>query len=120
MVRRKSRGAKEPTAKEIAHAAGVRVEQSQSEFRILLEGFRTLEDSVNREVGSLRGDMRDVGNRLDRVEAAVTQHSAEIRGLRADVQGLRHDFDHREELGRVSALESRVSAIETRLATAPR
>jgi hypothetical protein len=57
MVRRKSRGAKEPTAEEVAHAAGVRVEQTQTDFRILLDGFRSLDESVKREVGSLREEI---------------------------------------------------------------
>ena len=39
----------------------------------------------------------------------------QIRSLRDEVAGLRHDFDHRQELGRVDALEVRVSAIESRL-----
>jgi len=45
----------------------------------------------------------------------IRQNSADILALREQVAGLRHDFDHRTELGRVSSLETRVSMIESRL-----
>ena len=46
----------------------------------------------------------------------ILKNSADIRALRDEVAGLRHDFEHRQELGRIDVLESRVSAIESRLA----
>ena len=47
----------------------------------------------------------------------IRKNSVDICSLRETVTGLRHDFDHREEVGRVGALEARVSVIETRLAS---
>jgi hypothetical protein len=64
-----------------------------------------------------------LSDRISLLEEVVRKHSGEIRALREEVAslrdevtGLRHDFDHRQELGRVGALEARVSAIESRLA----
>ena len=37
------------------------------------------------------------------------------RSLRAELTAFRHDFDHREDLGRLRALETRVTAIESKL-----
>jgi hypothetical protein len=131
MVRRSSPGTKPSTAKEAAHAAGVRVEQMQSDIKGILEAVTGLGQE-------LRGEMQALGAKLsgkiEDLEDVVRTNSADIKALRAeftglrhdftglrhDFTGLRHDFDHREERGRVSALEDRVSAIETQLSTASR
>jgi hypothetical protein len=125
-------------AKEAAHAAGVRVEQLESSVHVILEAVTGLGQE-------LRGEMQALGTklsgRIDNLEDAVRTNSADIRqnsadirtnsadilqntadikALRMELTGFRHDFDHREERGRVSALEQRVSAIETQLSTASR
>jgi hypothetical protein len=91
MAQRNPRGTKLPSRSETARAHGVLLEQLGSQMNVVLEA------AIQKNSEDLR------------------RHSAEIRSLRDEVAGLRHDFDHRQELGRVDALEVRVSAIESRL-----
>jgi chromosome segregation ATPase len=145
MVRRSSPGTKPPTAKEAAHAAGVRVEQMQSDIKGILEAvtglgqelraemqalgtklsgkIEDLEDVVRTNSADIRTNSADIRTNSADIRtnsADIRQNTADIKALRVELTGFRHDFDHREERGRVSALEDRVSAIETQLSTASR
>jgi len=127
MAGRRSSGTKQPTAKEIAHASGVRTEKVESDMKAVLEAvggmreamderFRAVDDGL---VAQAR-DIRDVRDAMRTLSTDVRTNSSDIKALRAEVRDFRHDFDHREERGRVTALEERVSAIETQLSTASR
>jgi hypothetical protein len=117
MVRRSSPGTKPPTAKEAAHAAGVRVEQLESSVKVILEAVTGLGQELRAEMQGLGAKL---SGKIEDLEDVVRTNSADIKALRVELTGFRHDFDHREERGRVSALEQRVSAIETQLSTASR
>jgi len=124
MAVRRSPGTKPPTAKEVALAAGARVEQMQSDIKVILDEVTGIRRELTGEIRAVRtelsakvDDLRDV---VRTNSADIRQNSADIRALRAEVRDFRHDFDHREERGRVTALEERVSAIETQLSTASR
>jgi hypothetical protein len=104
--------------------------------RVVVQGFASVSDRFDSVDARLTGlsdridslDARLSGRidslearlsgRIESLEAAVIHHSAEIRSLRADLTAFRHDFDHREELGRLGALETRVTAIESKLGLA--
>ena len=145
MVRRSSPGTKPPTAKQAAHAAGVRVDQLESSVHVILEAVTglgqelrgemqalgatlsgridNLEDAVRTNSADIRTNSADIRqNSADILQnsADILQNTADIKALRVELTGFRHDFDHREERGRVTALEQRVSAIETQLSTASR
>jgi hypothetical protein len=90
---------------------------------VVLEDIRSRMDLVVEAVTSTRADLKadlhalDVrlSERISVLEEAVRENSRDLRAVREEVARLRYDFDHRQELGRVTALEARVSAIETRL-----
>jgi hypothetical protein len=123
---------------EIAHASGARSEKVESDMKAVLEAvngmreamderFRAFDDRLAAQARDLRdvvralsADVRENSADIRQNSADIRQNSADIQALRVEVTGLRHDFDHREERGRVTALEERVSAIEPQLSTASR
>ena len=128
MVRRSPRGTKQPSRTETDRAQGVLLEQIASRMDQVLEAVNGTRQHLDEKIDSV--DTRLTG-RIDLLTEVVRENSRDIRknsedirknsvdicSLRETVTGLRHDFDHREEVGRVGALEARVSAIETRLAS---
>jgi len=78
----------------------------------LSERISVLEEVVRQNSRDILKNSEDIRKNSD----DIRKNSADIRALRDEVAGLRHDFDHRQELGRIDVLESRVSAIESRLA----
>ena len=78
--------------------------------------IQDLKDVVRTNSADIRQNSADIRTN----SADIRQNSADIKAMRVELTGLRHDFDHREERGRVGALEDRVSAIETQLSTASR
>ena len=84
---------------------------------MVLQAVNGAEQRLDAKIDSAVAQLSD---RISVLEEVVRNHSGEIRALRDEVAGLRHDFDHRQELGRVGALEARVSAIEARLAVRSR
>jgi len=99
--------------------------------RVVVQGFASVSDrfdSVDARIDELRSDLvgrietleaavRKNSTSIESLEMAVTHHGVEIRALRAELTSFRHDFDHREELERLRALETRVTTIEASLAT---
>src|ERR1700722_14407141 len=84
---------------------------------------RTNSADIRQNSADIRTNSADIRqNSADILQnsADILQNTADIKALRVELTGFRHDFDHREERGRVSALEDRVSAIETQLSTASR
>jgi hypothetical protein len=134
MAQRNPRGTKPPSRADTARAHGVLLEQLGSQMNMVLEAVSGAEQRLDAKIDSAVAQLSD---RISVLEEVVRKHSGDIRalgdevaglrnevaglrdevaGLRGEVTGLRHDFDHRQELGRVGALEARVSAIESRLA----
>jgi chromosome segregation ATPase len=77
-------------------------------------------DDIRQNSADIRqnsADIRQNSADIRQNSADIGQNSADIRTLREQIAGLRHDFDHRGEIGRLTGLEARVAAIETRLAT---
>lgn len=112
---------------------GAIVEQFGSSQKAVLERFDTFRDELRQE---FRPEFARISERLDALEFAVRQNSADIkqnsadirqnsadikqssediRSLREELRRLRFDFDSREELARIASLESRVSEIERKL-----
>jgi hypothetical protein len=84
----------------------------------LSERISALEDVVRQHserLSALEQVVREHSERLSSVENEVAGLKNEVAGLTIEVARLRHDFDHREERGRMEALEVRVAALETRL-----
>ncbi len=127
MAQRNPRGTKPPSRADTARAHGVLLEHLGSQMNMVLEAVTGFERRLDAKIDATEARLSD---RISVLEEVVRQnsrdilknseelrkHSADIRALRDEVAGLRHDFDHRQELGRVGALEARVSAIESRLA----
>ena len=126
MAQRNPRGTKLPSRSETARAHGVLLEQLGSQMNVVLEAVTGFERRLDAKIDASEARLSDRISVLEEVvrqnsrdiqknSEDIRRHSAEIRSLRDEVAGLRHDFDHRQELGRVDALEVRVSAIESRL-----
>jgi hypothetical protein len=124
MAQRSPRGTKPPSRADTARAHGVLLEQLGSQMNMVLQAVNGAEQRLHAKIDSA---VAQLSHRISVLEEVVRKQSGEIRalrdevaGLRNEVAGLRHDFDHRQELGRVGALEARVSAIESRLAVRSR
>ena len=138
MAQRNPRGTKLPSRSETARAHGVLLEQLGSQMNVVLEAVTGFERRLDAKIDAsearlsdrisvleevVRQNSRDIQKNSEAIQKNsedIRRHSAEIRSLRDEVAGLRHDFDHRQELGRVDALEVRVSAIESRLGVVSR
>jgi predicted phage tail protein len=124
MSARKATRTKLPTAQETARATNVLLESLERQMKAVLE-------AVNTNGSTLRTEIRELEARLSAritvLEEVVREHSRslreqseEIRALRRDLNAFRHDFDHREEVPRLKALEARVAIVEQRLGVVPR
>lgn len=122
---------KQPTPSEQIRALGVVIEDMSSKMNVVVEAVTSMpgrwqadmsamESRLSARIEVLESVVRQNSADIKQNSADIRQNSADIIALREQVAGLRHDFDHREELGRVSALETRVSAIESRLGIARR
>jgi hypothetical protein len=124
MVRRTPRAAKQPSTLEAVRAQSVLLEQLGSRMDVVLEAVngsaQRLDTKIDAVEVRLSGRISVLEEVVRESSRDIRKHSQDIRDLREEVAGLRHDFDHREELGRVGALEARVSAIESRLAAPSR
>jgi hypothetical protein len=112
---------------------GVVLERIESQMAAVLEAVTsssdrldtridTLEARLSRRISALEDVVRQHSERVSALEQVVREHSKRIGGLenevvslKNEVARLRHDFDHREERGRMEALEVRVAALEARL-----
>jgi hypothetical protein len=110
---------KEPTTSEQMRALGVVMEDMRSQMALVVEVATSTKTELCAEMREMKTELSE---RILVLEAVVRQNSADIRqnsadiiNLREQVAGLRHDFDHRAELGRFSSLETRVSVIESHL-----
>jgi len=124
--RRTTSTGRAPSGAATARAVGVVLERIESQMAVVLEAVTS---SAQRLDAKIDGVHADLSARISRLEDAVRQNSADIKALRVDVDGLRvdvdalreevarlrHDFDHREERGRIDALEARVAVLEGRL-----
>jgi hypothetical protein len=115
------------------HAIGVMFEQLQSQMAVVLEAVTSTGQSLRAEMAAcearlsariavLEQVVRQSSEDIRRNSEEIRKNSEDIRALRdevaslrAELTQLRHDFDHREERGRIDALERRVAALETRL-----
>jgi len=77
----------------------------------LSERISVLEEVVRQNSEDIRKNSEDIRKNSE----DIRKNSADIRELREEVARLRYDFDHRTELGRVAALEGRVTALEKRV-----
>lgn len=133
MTKRSPSRAKPPTMRESVRAMGVLYEQLGSQMTNVAEAVTTFRSELRGDVSALEARLAGRISVLEEVvrensaevrknsiatqenSAAIQQSSAAIRTLREEVAGLRGDFERRAEIGRVGALEARVTAIETRL-----
>jgi hypothetical protein len=103
----------DPSAAMRAH--GVILEQMQSQMNVVLEAVTGMRREIKADLSAI--EIR-LSERISVLEQVVRASSTDVRDLREEVARLRHDFEHRSELGRLAALEERVQAIETRLGRA--
>src|SRR5277367_3159191 len=105
-------------AQEVRHG-GVLLERLSSKVDAIVEGIGALTDHVTRTAGDLEArlsariqlleevvrqnsvDIRQNTAGIRQNTADIQQSSADIQSLRREIAGLRHDFDHREERGRM-------------------
>jgi predicted nucleic acid-binding Zn-ribbon protein len=92
-----------------AHRTNVLLEDVQSKFEIVLEAVISSRDYLDRK---FEARFVAIEERLSNLEFAVKQNSKDILALREDLNQLRRDFEHRQELQRIAALERRVEALE--------
>jgi hypothetical protein len=120
MTQRTPSGTKPPSRAETSRAHGVLLEQLGSQVNMVLEAVTGFERRLDAKIDATEARLSDRISVLEEVvrqnSRDILKNSADIRALRDEVAGLRHDFEHRQELGRIDVLESRVSAIESRLA----
>ena len=134
MGARRTTGARRaPSGAESARAFGVVLERIESQMTAVVEAVTSATQRLDAKIDALGAHLSE---RISVLEQVVRQNSLDIRqnsedirknsedigqnsedilALRNEVALLRHDFDHREERGRVDALEARVAALETRL-----
>ncbi|HEY3821348.1 MAG TPA: hypothetical protein VGL81_29480 [Polyangiaceae bacterium] len=98
---------KEPTRDELVRAQSVVLEDIRSQLALVLEGSATARNETRSDIRDLKAELSE---RISLLEGAVRQNSADIKqnsadiiDLRQQVAGLRDDFDHRHELGRLPA-----------------
>ena len=107
-------------------AQNVLLEQLKSQMDGVLEavmGSRTyldtkidaVEKRLSERISVLEEVVRQNSEDIRKNSEDIRKNSADIRELREEVARLRYDFDHRTELGRVAALEGRVTALEKRV-----
>jgi len=112
---------------------GVVLERMESQMSAVLEAVTSsserldtridaLEARLSQRISALEDAVREHSERISCLEREVAGLQEEVAGLQKEVAGLqkevaslRHDFDHREERGRMDALEVRVAALEARL-----
>src|SRR5580698_1337690 len=99
----------EPSLRDVLDAVqkiGVIVEQIPGQFRALHEGQRSEAERLDRRIDALEKAMSegfaDLGRVVRQNSLDIQKNSDDIRALRQEITSLRHDFDHRSELGRVS------------------
>jgi len=112
MVRRTRSETKPPTLAESVRAQGVLLEQLGSRMELVLEAVTGSEKRLDAKIDALEARLSE---RIVVLEQVVRRSSEDIRAVREEVARLRYDFDHREERGRMDALEARVAALESRL-----
>ena len=123
MGARRTTGARRaPSGAESARAFGVVLERIESQMTAVVEAVTSATQRLDAKIDALGAHLSE---RISVLEQVVRQNSLDIRqnsedilALRNEVALLRHDFDHREERGRVDALEARVAALEARLGVA--
>jgi len=95
-------------------AVGVVLERVDGNVRGLAEGMVSMREELSAKIDGLE---RRLSERISVLESAVREHAAELRTLRAAVEGLRRDLEQRPDRAELVALEHRVSALEARLFT---
>jgi hypothetical protein len=113
---------------DVLRAHGVVLEDIRSRMEMVVEAvtvtrtelkadLHALDSRLSERISILEGAVRENSRDIRKNSEEIRKNSEDICTLREQVAGLRHDFDHREEIGRLTGLEARVTAIETRLAT---
>ena len=119
------------TTAEAIRAQSVLLEQLGSQMALVLESVTASRAEMDAKMTALE---ERLSQRIAILEEAVRGLAADNRGIRAElsrlgdqvtrlsdeVARLRYDFDHREERGRLDALDVRVAALEARLGIASR
>ena len=114
------------TTAEAIRAQSVLLEQLGSQMALVLESVTASRAEMDAKMTALE---ERLSQRIAILEEAVRGLAADNRGIRAElsrlgdqvtrlsdeVARLRYDFDHREERGRLDALDVRVTALEARL-----
>lgn len=75
---------------EACRAHDVLLEQINSKMDAVVEAATSTKHDLRAEMGAMEERLSE---RIARVEAAVTHHSGEIRGLRSDLGRLRREFE---------------------------
>ena len=107
---------------ETVRGFGVVLERIEAQMGMVLEAVTSssqrLDAKIDAPEARLSQRISDLEQVLRRNSEDIRQNSGDIRDLRDELARLRHDFDHREERGRMDALEARVTALEVRLGVA--
>lgn len=127
MAARRTTGARTPSAgAEASRAFTVVLERIESQMATVIEAVTSSWQRLDAKIDGLEARLSE---RISVLEQVVRQNSLDIQknsedirrnsediiALRNEVARLRHDFEHREERGRMDALELRVAALEARL-----
>lgn len=94
-----------------AHRTNVLLEDIQSKLQVVLEAVHGSRQQLETK---FEARFVAIEERLSNLEFAVRQSSLDILALREDLNQLRRDFQQRQELQRITALEQRVDALEKR------
>jgi len=83
------------------------VEDMRSQFKVVIEAVQGLGETLESEMGAVRGELGGIRGDLANIHAAIGDHSRELREVAALVA-------RKAEGAALAALEQRVTAIERR------
>jgi hypothetical protein len=122
-----------PSTAEAIRGFGVVLERVESQMAAVLEAVARSSDRLDARIDTLEARLSERISALEQVVRAQSERivalenkvgalanevaamANEVAAMANEVARLRHDFDHREERGRMDALEVRVAALEARL-----
>ncbi len=81
-------------------AVGVVLERVDGNVRGLAEGMVSMREELSAKIDDLE---RRLSERISVLESAVREHAAELRTLRAAVEGLRRDLEQRPDRAELSS-----------------
>ena len=116
-------------SRDASRARDVVLERIESQMQMVVEavtglqqqlvtGLSALESRLSDRISVIEQVVRKNSEDIRRNSEDIRKNSEDIRQLREEVAMLRRDFDQREEVARVKALEERVARVEAKLGIA--